>query len=179
MKKVEELQTDDFINSAATSSDVSLDQSTLVRVEVEKGSSTAALGFQVGREKLQVSVSAGLEHPFFVFGRGWASCSPELSMTKYSLACSQLSPGDVCISLAHAEHQKPSLVHAEHQKNSLVHAEHQNNTSVNQGLRLNQDGAHGPRSGNQGHQRSNTSQQSTSSYPSRLPPPIQTAKADT
>ena len=30
----------------------------------------------------QVSVSAGLEHPFFVFGRGWASCSPELSMTK-------------------------------------------------------------------------------------------------
>ena len=98
---------------------------------------------------------------------------------RYSLACSQLSPGDVCISLAHAEHQKPSLVHAEHQRNSLVHAEHQNNTSVNQGLRLNQDGAHGPRSGHQGHQRSNNSQQSTSSYPSRLPPPIQTAKADT
>merc|ERR1719295_851770 len=134
MKKVEELQTDDFINSAATSSDVSLDQSTLVRVEVEKGSTTAALGFQVGREKLQVSVSAGLEHPFFVFGRGWASCSPQLSMTKYSLACSQLSPGDVCISLAHADHQKNSLVHADHQKNSLADhqknslAEHQKNT---------------------------------------------------
>ena len=31
---------------------------------------------------VQVSVSAGLEHPFFVFGRGWSSCSPELSMTK-------------------------------------------------------------------------------------------------
>ena len=31
---------------------------------------------------LQVSVSAGLEHPFFVFGRGWASCDPHISMTK-------------------------------------------------------------------------------------------------
>merc|ERR1719295_1187899 len=153
MKKVEELQTDDFINSAATSSDVSLDQSTLVRVEVEKGSTTAALGFQVGREKLQVSVSAGLEHPFFVFGRGWASCSPQLSMTKYSLACSQLSPGDVCISLAHADHQKNSLADhqknslAEHQKNTLAHRtpEHQKNTSgmgshQNRGPGLSTDG---------------------------------------
>jgi len=166
MKKVEELQTEDFINSAATSSDVSLDQSTLVRVEVEKGSSTAALGFQVGRERLQVSVSAGLEHPFFVFGRGWASCSPELSMTKYSLACSQLSPGDVCISLAHAEHQKNTSVMGSHQ---------------NQGPRLSRDGAHGPRSGSQGApiigHNSDNSQSTT--YPPKLPPPKQTAKADT
>jgi len=166
MKKVEELQTEDFINSAATSSDVSLDQSTLVRVEVEKGSSTAALGFQVGRERLQVSVSAGLEHPFFVFGRGWASCSPELSMTKYSLACSQLSPGDVCISLAHAEHQKNTSVMGSHQ---------------NQGPRLSRDGAHGPRSGSQGvpiiGHNSENSQPAT--FPPKLPPPKQTAKADT
>ena len=32
----------------------------------------------------QVSVSAGLEHPFFVFGRGWASPSPQLSMARCS-----------------------------------------------------------------------------------------------
>ena len=31
-----------------------------------------------------MSVSAGLEHPFFVFGRGWASCDPHISMTKWS-----------------------------------------------------------------------------------------------
>jgi len=167
MKKVEELQTEDFINSAATSPDVSLDQSTLVRVEVAKGSSTAALGFQVGREKLQVSVSAGLEHPFFVFGRGWSSCSPELSMTKYSLACSQLEPGDVCISLAHSDDQKDKSAHSEQQKNSSTGGSNQH-----QGPRPSQDGVNDSQEAPLGHRQA-------TAYPSRMPPPIKTAKADT
>ena len=56
---------------------------------------------------LQVSVEATLEHPFFVFGRGWSSCSTERSLLRYGLNCHQLVVGDVCVSLTHKD--VPSL----------------------------------------------------------------------
>lgn len=39
------------------------------------------------------------EHPFFVYGQGWASCHPEGSLQVFGLKCSRLQIGDVCISL--------------------------------------------------------------------------------
>ena len=51
----------------------------------------------------QVTVEAMMEHPFFVFGQGWSSCSPERTMQRYGLACQKLSVGDVCISLTHKD----------------------------------------------------------------------------
>jgi len=172
---VEDLQTDDFINSAATSTDVSLDQSTLLKVEVEKGSNSAVLGFEVGREKLQVSVSAGLEHPFFVFGRGWASCDPHISMTKYSLACSQLVPGDVCISLAHADKHHQTAGHGAKVNQQQQGGDQQkSNLGPRQG-HLGQEGATRPRSGSRVAISVNNG---TVKNPSRLPPSLQTAKAD-
>ena len=47
----------------------------------------------------QVRVSAPSHHPFFVYGRSWASLSPRASLARYGLQCSLLTPGDVCISL--------------------------------------------------------------------------------
>ena len=79
---MEELETEDFLSSAAHSPEVSIDQSTLVRLEPTLATGVCVLGFSVGKKNLQVSVSAGLEHPFFVFGRGWSSCSPSLSMAR-------------------------------------------------------------------------------------------------
>jgi len=64
-------------------------------------SSSVLLTFSVGRSCVQVRVEAALEHPFFVFGRGWASCAPELSRARYQLTCRPLEVGDVCISLTH------------------------------------------------------------------------------
>ena len=52
---------------------------------------------------LQVTVEATLEHPFFVFGQGWSSCSPERTSQRYGLQCHKLSVGDVCISLTQKE----------------------------------------------------------------------------
>ncbi len=63
--------------------------------------SSVLLTFSVGRSCVQVRVEAALEHPFFVFGRGWASCAPELSRARYQLNCRPLEVGDVCISLTH------------------------------------------------------------------------------
>lgn len=40
-----------------------------------------------------------IEYPFFVFGQGWSSCSPERTSQLFDLPCSKLSVGDVCISL--------------------------------------------------------------------------------
>ena len=44
-----------------------------------------------------------MEHPFFVFGQGWSSCSPERTLQRYGLSCHRLIVGDVCISLTHKD----------------------------------------------------------------------------
>ena len=51
-------------------------------------------------------MSAPEEHPFFVFGAGWSSISPSLSLTRYGLSCAKLSLGNVCISLAKTKNPK-------------------------------------------------------------------------
>ncbi len=48
-------------------------------------------------------MEATLEHPFFVFGQGWSSCSPERTSQRFGLSCHRLSVGDVCISLTHKD----------------------------------------------------------------------------
>jgi hypothetical protein len=48
-----------------------------------------------------------MEHPFFVYGQGWASCNIEGSMQAFGLKCQRLQVGDVCISLKPRE-QKSS-----------------------------------------------------------------------
>lgn len=40
-----------------------------------------------------------MEYPFFVFGQGWSSCSPDRTTQLLELPCTKLSVGDVCISL--------------------------------------------------------------------------------
>ena len=46
-----------------------------------------------------MTVEATLEHPFFVFGQGWSSCSPDKTRQHYDLQCHKLVVGDICISL--------------------------------------------------------------------------------
>ena len=48
-------------------------------------------------------MEATLEHPFFVFGQGWSSCSTERTLQRYGLDCHKLTVGDVCISLTHKD----------------------------------------------------------------------------
>ncbi|XP_074644835.1 uncharacterized protein LOC141901473 isoform X2 [Tubulanus polymorphus] len=103
LKRVEDLRTDDFVNSADVSSDLKIDSSTVVRIEELTDRSTALLSFSVGEHRVQVTVEATLEHPFFVFGQGWSSCQPQRTQQRYGLTCHKLSVGDVCISLTHKE----------------------------------------------------------------------------
>ncbi|XP_025772915.1 ataxin-1 [Puma concolor] len=99
LKKVEDLKTEDFIQSAEISSDLKIDSSTVERIEDSHHPGVAVIQFAVGEHRAQVSVEVLVEYPFFVFGQGWSSCCPERTSQLFDLPCSKLSVGDVCISL--------------------------------------------------------------------------------
>ncbi|XP_041104461.1 ataxin-1-like [Polyodon spathula] len=99
LKKVEDLKTEDFIQSAEVSSDLKIDSSTVERIEGSQNPSFAIIQFAVGEHRAQVSVEVLVEYPFFVFGQGWSSCCPEQTTQLFNLPCIKLSVGDVCISL--------------------------------------------------------------------------------
>ena len=54
LKYVEDLRTEDFVNSADVSSDLKIDSSTVVRVEEFEDKGTVELGFLVGEHRVQV-----------------------------------------------------------------------------------------------------------------------------
>lgn len=56
LKRVEDLQTEDFVNSADISNDLKIDSSTVVRIEENKPQGTAVLGFVVGIHKVEVCI---------------------------------------------------------------------------------------------------------------------------
>nr|XP_003468799.1 ataxin-1 [Cavia porcellus]XP_013006827.1 ataxin-1 [Cavia porcellus]XP_013006828.1 ataxin-1 [Cavia porcellus]XP_013006829.1 ataxin-1 [Cavia porcellus]XP_013006831.1 ataxin-1 [Cavia porcellus]XP_013006832.1 ataxin-1 [Cavia porcellus]XP_023420482.1 ataxin-1 [Cavia porcellus]XP_023420483.1 ataxin-1 [Cavia porcellus] len=99
LKKVEDLKTEDFIQSAEISNDLKIDSSTVERIEDSHSPGVAIIQFAVGEHRAQVSVEVLVEYPFFVFGQGWSSCCPERTSQLFDLPCSKLSVGDVCISL--------------------------------------------------------------------------------
>ncbi|XP_061598424.1 ataxin-1a [Cololabis saira] len=100
LKRVEELKTEDFIQSAEISSELKIDSSTVERIDGSHASPNfAVVQFSVGEHRTQVNVEVLLEYPFFVFGQGWSSCCPERTTQLLELPCSKLSVGDVCISL--------------------------------------------------------------------------------
>ncbi|KAH9507722.1 hypothetical protein Btru_053538 [Bulinus truncatus] len=103
LKRVEDLRTEDFVNSAEISSDLKVDSSTVVKIDEHPDRGTAMLSFSVGEHRVQVTVEATLEHPFFVFNQGWSSCSVSRTLARYGLDCQKLNVGDVCISLTHKD----------------------------------------------------------------------------
>ncbi|KAM4631154.1 ataxin-1a [Polymixia lowei] len=100
LKRVEDLKTEDFIQSAEISSELKIDSSTVERIDGSHTSPNfAVVQFSVGEHRAQVSVEVLVEYPFFVFGQGWSSCCPDRTTQLLELPCTKLSVGDVCISL--------------------------------------------------------------------------------
>ena len=58
LKRVEDLVTDDFVQSADISSDLKIDSSTVVQIEETPSQGTAVLGFVVGEHKVQVRLNS-------------------------------------------------------------------------------------------------------------------------
>ncbi|XP_067004337.2 ataxin-1 [Anabrus simplex] len=99
LRRVEDMRTEDFVSSAEKSPALRLDPSTVVRIEQDETRGTATLTLSYGETRTQVEFESSLEHPFFVYGQGWASCSPERTLQCYGLKCHRLQVGDICISL--------------------------------------------------------------------------------
>ncbi|XP_056617932.1 LOW QUALITY PROTEIN: ataxin-1 [Triplophysa dalaica] len=99
LKRVEDLRTEDFVQSAEVSGELKIDSSTVERIECSRTPNAVFIQFSVGENKAQVCVEVLVEYPFFVFGQGWSSCCPDRTTQLLALSCAKLSVGDVCISL--------------------------------------------------------------------------------
>ncbi|XP_038609941.1 LOW QUALITY PROTEIN: ataxin-1-like [Tachyglossus aculeatus] len=100
LKRVEELQTQDFVRSAEASGGLKIDSSTVVDIQESQWPGFVTLHFVVGEQQSRVSIDVPPEHPFFVYGQGWSSCSPGRTARLFSLPCHRLQVGDVCISIS-------------------------------------------------------------------------------
>ncbi|KAF3686425.1 Ataxin-1-like Brother of ataxin-1 [Channa argus] len=124
LKRVEDLQTQDFVRSAEVSGGLKIDSSMVVDIRAsQQRPGLMSLHFTVGEQQSKVTIDVPLEHPFFVFGQGWSSCSPERTAQLYGLACHHLQVGDVCVSITlqqqlQPQHQKqPQQLQSQQQQN--------------------------------------------------------------
>uniref|UniRef100_A0A8C6ZYU4 Ataxin 1 n=1 Tax=Nothoprocta perdicaria TaxID=30464 RepID=A0A8C6ZYU4_NOTPE len=130
LKKVEDLKTEDFIQSAEISNDLKIDSSTVERIEDSHNPGIAVIQFAVGEHRAQVSVEVLLEYPFFVFGQGWSSCCPERTSQLFDLPCSKLSVGDVCISLTLKNLKNGSIKKGQPVDSASILLKHSKNDSL-------------------------------------------------
>ncbi|XP_063307767.1 ataxin-1 [Pelobates fuscus] len=130
LKKVEDLKTEDFIQSADISNDLKIDSSTVERIENSHSPGIAVVQFSVGEHRAQVSVEVLIEYPFFVFGQGWSSCSPERTSQLFDLPCSKLSVGDVCISLTLKNLKNGSIKKGQSMDSATILLKHPKNDNL-------------------------------------------------
>uniref|UniRef100_UPI0037E9A862 ataxin-1-like n=1 Tax=Semicossyphus pulcher TaxID=241346 RepID=UPI0037E9A862 len=108
LKRVEDLQTQDFVRSAEMSGGLKIDSSMVVDIRAsQQRPGLVSLHFTVGEQQSKVTIDVPPEHPFFVFGQGWSSCSPERTAQLYGLACHHLQVGDVCVSITLQQQLQP------------------------------------------------------------------------
>lgn len=106
LKRVEDLQTQDFVRSAEMSGGLKIDSSMVVDIRSsQQRPGLVALHFNVGEQQSKVTIDVPPEHPFFVFGQGWSSCNPERTAQLYGLTCHHLQVGDVCVSVTLQQQQ--------------------------------------------------------------------------
>lgn len=114
LKRVEDLKTEDFIQSAEISSELKIDSSTVERIDSGQSPNAVVIQFSVGELKAQVCVEVLVEYPFFVFGQGWSSCCPDRTTQMFELSCAKLCVGDVCVSLTLRSLRNGSVPDSQH-----------------------------------------------------------------
>ncbi|CAL9701871.1 unnamed protein product [Knipowitschia caucasica] len=115
LKRVEDLQTQDFVRSAELSGGLKIDSSMVVNIHAsQQRPGFVSLHFTVGEKQSKVTIDVPPEHPFFVFGQGWSSCNPERTAQLYGLPSHHLQIGDVCVSITLQQQQQQQQ--QQHQK---------------------------------------------------------------
>nr|XP_016939267.1 ataxin-1-like [Drosophila suzukii] len=103
LRRVEDIRTEDFIQSALRSQLFELREATVVRINRAGSPSHVTLTFSYDTQHAKMDLEVLPGHPMFVYGQGWASCNPQLSLQLYELKCQQLQVGDICLSLVPRE----------------------------------------------------------------------------
>ncbi|XP_055622653.1 ataxin-1 [Toxorhynchites rutilus septentrionalis] len=105
-KRVEDVRTEDLVQTAEKSSELRLAESTIVKITPRNNNVIITFSYDNNRSK--IDIESTIEHPYFVYGQGWASCSPEKSNHQFGLKCQKLQVGDICLSLVPREKSKPN-----------------------------------------------------------------------
>lgn len=127
MRRVEDIRTEDFIQSAMRSHLFDLREATVVKIDRSSAAHSINITFSYSTQqrvrlcvdlailnmnfmlslRFQVNLEVMPAQPLFVYGQGWASCNPQLSFELYELKCQQLQVGDICLSLVPHEQPQP------------------------------------------------------------------------
>uniref|UniRef100_A0A1I8N925 AXH domain-containing protein n=1 Tax=Musca domestica TaxID=7370 RepID=A0A1I8N925_MUSDO len=126
LRRVEDMRTEDFIQCADRSPQHQLAESTVVKISTSSQQPVATITFSYDRNRSKVDMEVSVDHPFFVYGQGWASCNPEMSMQVFGLKCQRLQVGDICISLTKRTTEVPPNSQRRHSLSSVS-----NNPNVN------------------------------------------------
>ncbi|XP_017296044.1 ataxin-1-like [Kryptolebias marmoratus] len=130
LKRVEDLQTQDFVRSAEVSGGLKIDSSMVMDIRAsQQRPGLVSLHFTVGEQQSKVTIDVPPEHPFFVFGQGWSSCSPDRTAQLYGLACHHLQVGDMCVSITLQQQLQPQLQKQPQHHNSPQQQQQQQNMS--------------------------------------------------
>uniref|UniRef100_A0A8C6T6M1 Ataxin 1-like n=1 Tax=Neogobius melanostomus TaxID=47308 RepID=A0A8C6T6M1_9GOBI len=121
LKRVEDLQTQDFVRSAELSGGLKIDSSMVVNIHAsQQRPGLVSLHFTVGEQQSKVTIDVPPEHPFFVFGQGWSSCSPERTAQLYGLPSHHLQVGDVCVSITLQQQEQQKKLQQLHSQQQQV-----------------------------------------------------------
>lgn len=66
---------------------------------------TVLIKFFLETSRTIAFIEVPIEHPFFVFHRGWSSWNPQRTYDKFGLKCRKLKIGDTCISLVRRQNK--------------------------------------------------------------------------
>lgn len=119
-KRVEDVRTEDLVQTAEKSADLRLAESTAVKITPRNNN--VIITFSYDNNRSRTDIEATIEHPFFVYGQGWASCCPEKSLHHFGLKCQKLQVGDICLSLIPRE--KPKTSHSSSSSSTSYLAPH-------------------------------------------------------
>ncbi|KAK3512459.1 hypothetical protein QTP70_012999 [Hemibagrus guttatus] len=100
LKRVEDLQVEDFECCTASCPELSLTRFTVKKITCSDKPGLICLGVEVDDNlHSKISLEVCEEYPFFVCGRGWSSCHPDRTANLCCLRCQQLHLGDMCLAL--------------------------------------------------------------------------------
>lgn len=129
LKPIEELKTVDFIESAKVSKELCLETSKIAKIQDLPNSAMSLIEFAVENFESEVLVEKPSEYPFFIYEQGWASCKPDMTLSRYGLACRQLKVGDVCIFLSNKQEMRPEKT-TDRETKSNINTANQGNTAL-------------------------------------------------